>query len=76
MSYDPSLGIVRFTDETNKIAYQIPYRIEQFRLLPNLEKELKQSVYYKNDEDKRRGVECDWKDSWFLRRMSIVRARI
>ena len=25
--------------------------------MPNLEKELKQSVYYRNDEDKKRGVD-------------------
>ena len=57
MNYDPSLGIVRFKDESDEIAYQMPYKIEQFRLLSNIEKEHKQAVYYRNDEDKRRGVD-------------------
>ena len=45
MSYDPSLGIVKFKEGTEEIAYQMPYKIEQFRDLSNLEKEHKQSVY-------------------------------
>ena len=49
--------IVKFEDETDKIAYQMPYKIEKFRLIPNLEKELKQSVYYRNEENKRRVVD-------------------
>lgn len=57
MTYDPSLGIVKFEDETDEIAYQMLYKIEQFRLMPNLEKEIKQSVYYRNEEDKRKGVD-------------------
>jgi hypothetical protein len=57
MTYDLNLGIVRFTEETDELAYQMPYKIEQFRLMPNLRKELKQVVYYRNDEDKRRGVD-------------------
>jgi hypothetical protein len=28
MSYDPSLGIVRFKEENYEIAYQMPYKIE------------------------------------------------
>ena len=56
-SYDISLGIVRFKDETDEIAYQMPYKIEQYRLLSDLEKEHKQAVYYRNDEDRRRGVD-------------------
>ena len=57
MSYDPSLGIVRFKEGTEEIAYQMPYKIEQFRGLTNIEKEHKLSVYYRNDEDRRRGVD-------------------
>ena len=45
MNYDPSLGIVRFKDETDEVAYQMPYKIDQYRLLSNLEKEHKQAVY-------------------------------
>jgi hypothetical protein len=54
MSYDPTLGIVRFKEENDEIAYQMPYKIEQYRLLLNIEKEHKQAVYYRNDEDRRR----------------------
>jgi hypothetical protein len=39
------------------IAYQMPYKIEQYLLLSELEKEHKQAVYYRNDEDRRRGVD-------------------
>ncbi|PWA71303.1 retrotransposon Orf1 [Artemisia annua] len=53
MSYNPSLGIVKFKEETEEIAYQMPYKIEQYRLLSDLEKEHKQAVYYRNEEDKR-----------------------
>ena len=57
MSYDPTVGIVRFKEENDEIAYQMPYKIEQYRLLSYLEKEHKQAAYYRNDEDRRRGVE-------------------
>ena len=57
MSYDPTLGIVRFKEENDEIAYQMPYKIEQYCLLPNIEMEQKQAVYYRNDEDRHRGVE-------------------
>jgi hypothetical protein len=57
MSYDPTLGIVRFKGDNDEIAYQMPYKVEQYRLLSNIEKEHKQAVYYRNDEDRRRGVE-------------------
>ena len=29
MSYDPTLGIVRFKEENDEIAYQMPFKIEQ-----------------------------------------------
>jgi hypothetical protein len=41
MNYDPPLGIVRFKNENDEIAYQMTYKIEQFRLLSNIEKEHK-----------------------------------
>ena len=56
MIHDPTLGIVRFKDETDEVNYQMPYKIEQFQHLSNFENELKQAVYYRNDEDRRRGV--------------------
>ena len=57
MTHDPTLGIVRFKDETDEINYQMPYKIEQFQHLSNMVKEHKQSVYYRNDEDRRRDVD-------------------
>ena len=32
--------------------------------MPNLEKEFKQSVYYRSDEDKRKGVDCVMKKKY------------
>ena len=57
MGYDLTLGIVRFKVESDESAYQIPYKIEQYHLLPNIEKEHKQAVYYRNDEYRHRRVE-------------------
>ena len=57
MTYDPPLGIVRFKDETDEVAYQMPYKIEQYQPFSNFEKEHKQAVYYRNDDDRRRGVD-------------------
>ncbi|GKB64563.1 hypothetical protein Tco_0920749 [Tanacetum coccineum] len=57
MTYDPSLGVVKFTDRINKIAYKMPHKIEQYDSLSDLEKEHTKSVYLRNEEDKRRGVE-------------------
>jgi hypothetical protein len=57
MSYDPTLGIVRFKKDNDEVAYQMPHKIEQYRLLSIFEKEHKQAVYYRNEEDRRRGVE-------------------
>ncbi|GKA21917.1 hypothetical protein Tco_0707879 [Tanacetum coccineum] len=57
MTHDLSLGVVKFTDGINEIAYKMPYKIEQYDLLSNLEKEETKLVYLRNEEDKRRGVE-------------------
>nr|GEU49752.1 retrotransposon Orf1 [Tanacetum cinerariifolium] len=57
MTYDPSIGIVKFKDGVNKFAYQIPHKIEQFPLLPNIKKDHKQSIYFRNNEDKIREVD-------------------
>ncbi|GJX97113.1 hypothetical protein Tco_0352911 [Tanacetum coccineum] len=57
MTYDLSLEVVKFTDGTNKIAYKIPHKIERYNSLSDLEKEYTKSVYLRNEEDKRRGVE-------------------
>ncbi|GJZ15062.1 hypothetical protein Tco_0550739 [Tanacetum coccineum] len=57
MTHDPPEGVVRFTNETDEIAYKIPHKIEQYNSLSNLEKEHTKSVYLRNEDDKRRGVE-------------------
>ncbi|GJZ36442.1 hypothetical protein Tco_0582633 [Tanacetum coccineum] len=57
MTHDLSLGVVKFTDKTNEIAYKMPYKIEQYNSLSDLEKEHTKSVYLRNEEDKRRGVD-------------------
>nr|GEY41760.1 retrotransposon Orf1 [Tanacetum cinerariifolium] len=57
MTIKPPEGVVRFTNETNKVAYKMPHKIEKYNSLPDLEKEHTKSVYLRNEEDKRRGVE-------------------
>nr|GEV65027.1 ribonuclease H-like domain-containing protein [Tanacetum cinerariifolium] len=58
MTHDLSLRVVKFTDETNKIAYKMAHKIKQYNSLLDLEKEHMKSVYLRNEEDKRRGVNC------------------
>ncbi|GJU38709.1 putative ribonuclease H-like domain-containing protein, partial [Tanacetum coccineum] len=57
MTHDLSERVVRFTNGTNKISYKMPRKVEQYNLLSELEKEHTKSVYLRNEEDKRRGVE-------------------
>ncbi|GJZ74922.1 retrotransposon ORF1 [Tanacetum coccineum] len=57
MNHDPPEGVVRFTNENDEVAYKMPHKIEQYNSLSNLEKEHTKSVYLRNEEDKRRGVE-------------------
>ncbi|GJZ77849.1 hypothetical protein Tco_0642521 [Tanacetum coccineum] len=57
MTHDPPEGVVRFTNRTNEIAYKMPHKIEQYNSLSDLEKEHIKSVYFRNKEDKRRGVD-------------------
>ncbi|GJV51422.1 hypothetical protein Tco_1447163 [Tanacetum coccineum] len=59
MTYDPPEGVVRFTNRNDEVAYKMPYKIEQYNSLSNLEKEYTKSVYLRNEEDKRRGVEYE-----------------
>nr|GEX94781.1 hypothetical protein [Tanacetum cinerariifolium] len=63
MTRDPPEGVVRFTNRTNEIAYKIPHKIEQYNLLSDLEKEHMKSVYLRNEEDKRKGVEKFFKEN-------------
>ncbi|GJX70284.1 retrotransposon ORF1 [Tanacetum coccineum] len=57
MTHDPPEGVVRFTNGTDEVAYKMPHKIEQYNSLSDLEKEHTKSVYLRNEEDKRRGVE-------------------
>nr|GEW21722.1 50S ribosomal protein L11, chloroplastic [Tanacetum cinerariifolium] len=50
-------GMVRFANGTDEIAYKMPHKIKQFNSLTDLEKEHTKSVCFRNEEDKRRGVE-------------------
>ncbi|GJZ02816.1 retrotransposon ORF1 [Tanacetum coccineum] len=57
LTYDLSLGVVKFTNEIKEIAYKMPYKIEQYDSLSDMEKENTKSVYFRNEEDKRKGVD-------------------
>ncbi|GKC91937.1 hypothetical protein Tco_1157379 [Tanacetum coccineum] len=57
MTHDPHEGAVRFMKDTEEVAYKMPHKIEQYNSLSDLEKEHTKSVYLRNEEDKRRGVE-------------------
>ncbi|GKB29432.1 hypothetical protein Tco_0868833 [Tanacetum coccineum] len=57
MTYDLSLGVVKFTNGIEEIAYKMPYKIEQYDSLLDMEKDNTKSVYFRNEEDKRKGVE-------------------
>nr|GEZ52837.1 protein kinase-like domain, concanavalin A-like lectin/glucanase domain protein [Tanacetum cinerariifolium] len=57
MTHDPPEGVVRFTNGTDDIAYEMPHKIEQYNSLSDLEKAHTKSVYLMNEEDKRKGVE-------------------
>nr|GEX93505.1 retrotransposon Orf1 [Tanacetum cinerariifolium] len=51
MTYDLSLGIVKFTNEIEEVAYKMPHKIEQYDSLSDMEKENTKSVYFRNEED-------------------------
>ncbi|GJV63693.1 hypothetical protein Tco_1474521 [Tanacetum coccineum] len=57
MTHDPPEGVVRFINRTDEVANKMPHKIEQYNSLSDLEKEHTKSVYLRNKEDKRRGVE-------------------
>ncbi|GJS49515.1 hypothetical protein Tco_0599636 [Tanacetum coccineum] len=57
MTHDPPEGAVRFIRGADEVAYKMPHKIEQYNSLSDLEKEHTKSVYLRNEEDKRRGVE-------------------
>ncbi|GKE48728.1 hypothetical protein Tco_1479986 [Tanacetum coccineum] len=57
MTHDLPEGVVRFTNEKDEIAYKMPYKIEHYNSLSNLEREHTKSVYLRNEEDQKRGVD-------------------
>ncbi|GKA66829.1 MAK10-like protein [Tanacetum coccineum] len=57
MTHDSPKGVVRFTNRTEEVSYKMPHMIEQYNSLSDLEKQHAKSVYLRNEEDKRRGVE-------------------
>ncbi|GKA23659.1 retrotransposon ORF1, partial [Tanacetum coccineum] len=57
MTYDLPEGVVRFANGDDEVTYKIPHKIEQYKSLSNLEKEHTKSVYLRNEEDKRKGVD-------------------
>ncbi|GJT62034.1 hypothetical protein Tco_1005567 [Tanacetum coccineum] len=57
MTHDPPKGVVRFTNVTDEIAYKISPKIDQYNSLSDLAKEHTKTVYLRNEENKRRGVE-------------------
>ncbi|GKA15620.1 hypothetical protein Tco_0695367 [Tanacetum coccineum] len=57
MTYDSSLGVVKLTKGVEEIAYKMPHKTEQYDSLSNEEKKNMKSVYFRNKEDKRKGVE-------------------
>ncbi|GJY73170.1 hypothetical protein Tco_0477601 [Tanacetum coccineum] len=50
-------GRMRLTNGNEEIAYKMAHKIEQYDSLSNDEKENMKSVYPRNDEDKKKGVE-------------------
>nr|GEV51708.1 protein kinase-like domain, concanavalin A-like lectin/glucanase domain protein [Tanacetum cinerariifolium] len=57
MTHDLPKGVVRFINENEEVAYKMPHEIEQYNSLSNLKKEHTKSVYLRNKEDKRKGVD-------------------
>ncbi|GJZ46513.1 hypothetical protein Tco_0594109 [Tanacetum coccineum] len=57
MTYDLSLGIVKFTNGVDEISYKMPHNIEQYDSLSDMEREHLPSVYFRNEEDRREGVD-------------------
>nr|GEY69136.1 reverse transcriptase domain-containing protein [Tanacetum cinerariifolium] len=57
MTYDLSLGVVKFTSGIEEISYKMPHKIKQYDSLLDMEKEITKSVYFRNEGDKRKEVE-------------------
>ncbi|GJT28566.1 hypothetical protein Tco_0908841 [Tanacetum coccineum] len=57
MTHDLPEGVVKFTNENDEVTYKMPHKIEQYNSLSKLKKEYTKSVYLRNEEDKRKGVD-------------------
>ncbi|GKE43288.1 hypothetical protein Tco_1470572, partial [Tanacetum coccineum] len=57
MTYDLSLRVVKFTKGSEEITYKMPHKIEQYDSLSDVEKKHTKSVYFRNEEGKRKGVD-------------------
>ncbi|GJY31030.1 retrotransposon ORF1 [Tanacetum coccineum] len=57
MTHDPPEGVVRFTNRTGEITYKMPHNMEEYNSQSDLKSEHTKSVYLRNKEDKRTGVE-------------------
>ncbi|GJV22120.1 hypothetical protein Tco_1371140 [Tanacetum coccineum] len=68
MTHDPPEGVVRFIRGTDEVSYKIPHKIEPYDSLSDLEKEHTNSIYLRNEEDKKRGV-YDEQDTGILQGM-------
>ncbi|GKB73923.1 hypothetical protein Tco_0935335 [Tanacetum coccineum] len=72
MTHNPPEGVVRFTNETNEVAYKMPHMIEQYNSLSDLEKEHTKSVYLTREEEwnmlylTRRSLEVLRKFHWII----------
>ncbi|GKG48986.1 hypothetical protein Tco_0513133, partial [Tanacetum coccineum] len=50
MTHDLSLGVVKFTDGINEIAYKMPHKIEKYNSLSDLENENTKLEFHRNEE--------------------------
>ncbi|GJW45942.1 hypothetical protein Tco_0077588 [Tanacetum coccineum] len=67
MTHDLLLGIVKFTIRADEVTYKMPHKIEQYSSLSDMEKEHTKSIYFRNEKDKRRGVDYSLTCVNFLR---------
>nr|GEU41401.1 protein kinase-like domain, concanavalin A-like lectin/glucanase domain protein [Tanacetum cinerariifolium] len=44
-------------DGIDEVAYQVPHKVEQHRLRPNLKKDFMQVVYVRSEDDKKKEVD-------------------
>ncbi|GJT64655.1 hypothetical protein Tco_1016135 [Tanacetum coccineum] len=51
------IRVVKFKNGIEEITYKMPHKIEQYDSLSDMENENMKSVYFRNEEDKRKGVE-------------------